>query len=238
MTSNSTFKTRLAEVNREIVCACERVGRKPEDVTLLAVSKTFPFASIEEAYAAGQTHFGENYIQDCLDKIVLARASEIPLRWHFIGHLQSNKVKYYNSGFYLFHGLDSLKLARRLAGKALAGGFTARVLVQVNIGDEATKAGISVASLFDFLKQVRYIEGLSITGLMAIPPAAATAEASRPWFRSLHELFIEAQGEIFYDCPEFTEISMGMSKDFAIAIEEGATIVRVGSRLFGERKKG
>jgi pyridoxal phosphate enzyme (YggS family) len=237
MTANSTFKTRLDDVNQRIAAACRRVGRNPEAVTLLAVSKTFPFARLEEAYAAGQIHFGENYIQDCLDKMVLAKSKALPWKWHFIGHLQSNKVKYFNGGFYLFHGLDSEKLAQRLARQALAGDFRARVLVQVNIGNEASKAGIAPASLFDFLNKVRYIEGLSIAGLMAIPPVVAEAEASRPYFQELSQLFHQSQAEIFPDCPEFKHISMGMSKDFEVAVEEGATIVRVGSLLFGQRDK-
>ncbi len=237
MNADSTFAVRLAEVKQRIAAACERVGRSPDEVTLLAVSKTFPFSRIEEAYAAGQVHFGENYIQDCLDKMDLAKSRSLPLQWHFIGHLQSNKVKLLGDGFYLFHGLDSEKLARRIAKQAVAGGFKARVLVQVNIGNEASKAGIAPVCLFDFLKKVRYIEGLSIVGLMAIPPVVAEAAESRPWFRELSELFYQAQGEIFSGCSEFQEISMGMSSDFEVAVEEGATIVRVGSRLFGQRTK-
>ncbi|MCK5679599.1 YggS family pyridoxal phosphate-dependent enzyme [bacterium] len=232
------FNLRLAEVQSRIISTCKRCGRDPADVTLLAVSKTFPFSHVEEAYAAGQLHFGENYIQDCLEKMDQARSVKIHLKWHFIGHLQSNKVKFFNPDFHLFHGLDSLKLAQRLARRALSGGFVARALVQVNIGNEASKAGISVASLFDFLTNVRYIEGLSIEGLMAIPPAVASPEASRPYFRSLRQLFIRAKSEIFPDSSVFQQISMGMSKDYEVAIEEGATIVRVGSLLFGQRKKG
>ncbi len=234
---STTFKIRLTAVQNRIITACERCGRNPDEITLVAVSKTFPFARIEDAAGAGQVHFGENYIQDCVNKMAQARDRNLPLQWHFIGHLQSNKVKFYNNGFHLFHGLDSVKLARGLARKAVAGKFKARVLVQVNIGDEATKAGIPAASLFDFLSEIGYIEGLSIEGLMAIPPAGASAEASRPYFRSLFKLFTEAQAEFIPVFPEFKQLSMGMSKDFEVAVEEGATIVRVGSLLFGEREK-
>ena len=233
----STFETRLAAVREQIAAACERCGRDPEEITLVAVSKTFPFARIEEAYSAGQVDFGENYIQDCVEKMNRAESLKLPLRWHFIGHLQSNKIKFYDAAFHLFHGLDSVKLGRGLARKALAGNFKARVLVQVNIGDEASKAGIPAASLFDFLREIGYIEGLSIAGLMAIPPAGASAEASRPYFRSLFKLFTEAKAQFLPDMPEFKQLSMGMSKDFTVAVEEGATIVRVGSLLFGERQK-
>jgi len=237
MNPDVVFADRLENVKQRITAACARVGRSPDEVTLLAVSKTFPFARIEEAYAAGQVHFGENYIQDCLQKMDLAKSLSLPLKWHFIGHLQTNKVKYYNSGFFLFHGLDSEKLAQRIARQALTAGFEARVLIQVNIGNEASKAGIAPDGLFDFLKKVRYIEGLSIAGLMAIPPVVADAEGSRPYFRTLAELFAQARTEIFADSPDFKEISMGMSQDFEIAVEEGATIVRVGSLLFGQRTK-
>ena len=237
MNATSTFATRLEEVKQRISAACERVGRSSDEVTLLAVSKTFPFSRIEEAYAAGQVHFGENYLQDCLEKISLAKAAAMPLRWHFIGHLQSNKVKLLGDGFSLFHGLDSEKLAQRLGRQAVAGAFEYRVLVQVNIGNEESKSGIVPACLFDFLKKVRYIEGLSIVGLMAIPPVVADVEESRPWFQALAQLFRRAQVEIFSGCPEFHEISMGMSSDFEVAVEEGATIVRVGSLLFGQRTK-
>ncbi len=238
MTGAVNFQARLNDVKQRIADACRRCGRNPDEVTLLAVSKTFPFARIEEALAAGQVDFGENYIQDCLLKITAARERKLNLRWHFIGHLQSNKVKYYNPDFYLFHGLDSEKLARKLAAKAVAGNFSARVLIQVNIGDEASKAGIPVAGLFDFIEKVRYIEGLSIMGLMAIPPAVVTAAESRPYFRELYQLFMQTRGEFFAESTGFKHLSMGMSKDFEVAVEEGATIVRVGSLLFGDRKKG
>ena len=234
---NNTFKIRLAAVRNRINLACERSGRNPDEITLLAVSKTFPFSRIEEAYAAGQVHFGENYIQDCVDKIARAQSFNLPLQWHFIGHLQSNKVKFYDAGFYLFHGLDSVKLARGLSRKALAENFRARVLIQVNIGDEATKSGITAAGLFDFIREIGYMEGLSIEGLMTIPPVGASAEASRPYFQELFKLFTCAKAEFIELLPEFKQLSMGMSNDFEIAIEEGATIVRVGSLLFGEREK-
>ena len=130
------FSSRLADVQSCILSTCEHCGRNPDDITLLAVSKTFPFSHVEEAYSAGQLHFGENYIQDCLEKMDQARSAKIHLKWHFIGHLQSNKVKFFNPDFHLFHGLDSLKLAQRLARRALSGGFVARALVQVNIGEQ------------------------------------------------------------------------------------------------------
>lgn len=238
MTGATNFKERLNDVQKRILNACRRSGRDSSEITLLAVSKTFPFARIEKAFAAGQVDFGENYIQDCLTKMEQARERGLNLRWHFIGHLQSNKVKYYNPDFHLFHGLDSEKLAHKIAAKAQAGNFQTRVLIQVNIGDEPGKAGISAASLFDFIDKVRYIDRLSVAGLMAIPPAVTSAEASRPFFKEMNNLFVRLKADFFKDCAGFKHLSMGMSKDFEVAVEEGATIVRVGSLLFGERKKG
>ena len=236
MTNKNTFQQRLSDVRDRIAAACQRSGRSIDDVTLIAVSKTFPFSRLEEAYTAGQLHFGENYMQDCLAKIDQAKSLGLPLKWHFIGHLQSNKAKLFNPQFYLFHALDSLKLARQLARVALSQGFTARVLVQVNIALEATKSGVAPLELIAFLDKLRYIEGLSVEGLMTIPPATASPEESRPYYRDLFAKFNEAREALFLDSPSFQHLSMGMSNDFEVAIEEGATYIRVGSLLFGERE--
>ena len=232
-----TFQQRLVEVQKRIAAACRRCGRSGDDVTLIAVSKTFPFARLEEAYLAGQLHFGENYMQDCLAKIEEAKTRDLPFKWHFIGHLQRNKVKYFNPQFYLFHALDSLKLAQQLARVSLSKGFTARVLVQVNIGLEASKSGVRPSELIAFLDRLRYIAGLSVEGLMTIPPATLSPEESRPYYRALYSKFSEAKEELYFNKPSFRHLSMGMSNDFEVAIEEGATYIRVGSLLFGERTK-
>ena len=237
MTEITTFQQRLAVVQNRIAAACLRSGRSIDDVTLIAVSKTFPFARLEEAYAAGQLHFGENYMQDCLAKIDLAKTKDFSFKWHFIGHLQRNKAKYFNSQFYLFHALDSLALARQLAKVSLKNGFTARVLVQVNIGLENSKSGVDPSGVIAFLEKLRYIEGLSVEGLMTIPPVVSSPEESRPYYRALSAKFTEAKEALFFDKPSFRHLSMGMSSDFEVAVEEGATYVRVGSLLFGERVK-
>ena len=231
------FKQRLVKVKQRIEAACLRSGRSTDDVTLIAVSKTFPFARLEEAYASGQLHFGENYMQDCLAKIDEAKSREFPIKWHFIGHLQRNKAKFFNSQFFLFHALDSLELAKQLAKVSLSKGFTTRVLVQVNIGLEASKFGVKPLELIAFLDRLRYIEGLSVEGLMTIPPPTSSPEESRPNYRSLFEKFTEAKETLFSDNLSFKHLSMGMSNDFEVAIEEGATYIRVGSLLFGERDK-
>ena len=235
MNEISTFQLRLAEVRSRMAAACNRSGRSIDDVTLIAVSKTFPFSRLEVAYAAGQLHFGENYMQDCLAKIDQAKTLGLPFKWHFIGHLQSNKAKFFNPQFYLFHALDSLKLAQQLARVALSQGFTARVLVQVNIALEASKSGVTPMELIAFLDKLRYIEGLSVEGLMTIPPVTVSPEESRPYYRDLFIKFHEAREALYQDDPAFCHLSMGMSNDFEIAIEEGATYVRVGSLLFGQR---
>ena len=237
MTEITPFKQRLTEVQKRMVAACRRCGRSIDDVTLIAVSKTFPFARLEDAYLAGQRHFGENYMQDCLAKIDEAKSRELPFKWHFIGHLQRNKIKFFNPHFYLFHALDSFKLAQQLARVSLTKGFSARVLVQVNIGLEDSKFGVMPSEMIAFLDRLRYIDGLSVEGLMTIPPASSSPEDSRPYYRSLFAKFTEAKAELFHDKPSFRHLSMGMSNDFEVAIEEGATYIRVGSLLFGERPK-
>ena len=237
MTKILSFNQRLLIVRERIAAACARSGRTVDDVTLIAVSKTFPFACLKDAYASGQVHFGENYMQDCLAKIDLAKSLELPFKWHFIGHLQRNKAKYFNSQFFMFHTLDSLALAQQLARVALRDGFTARVLVQVNIGMELSKSGVAPAELFAFLEKLRYIDGLSVDGLMTIAPVTSTPEKSRPYYRDLSVKFAEAKESLFLNNPSFKHLSMGMSNDFEIAIEEGATYVRVGSLLFGDRMR-
>lgn len=237
MSEITTFKQRLNQVQNRIAEACRRSSRSVDDVTLVAVSKTFPFSRLKEAYTAGQLHFGENYMQDCLAKIDEAKSRDLPFKWHFIGHLQRNKAKYFNSQFYLFHALDSLSLAEQLAKVSLSKGFTTRVLVQVNIALESSKSGVNPLELIAFLDKLRYIEGLSVEGLMTIPPVAASPEESRPYYRALLNKFTEVREELFIDKPSFKHLSMGMSNDFEVAIEEGATYIRVGSKLFGERTK-
>ena len=233
----TTFKQRLSEVQKRMAAACLRSNRSIDDVTLVAVSKTFPFVRLEEAYSVGQLHFGENYMQDCLAKIDVSKSRKLPFKWHFIGHLQRNKAKYFNSHFYLFHALDTFELAQQLAKVSLGKGFTTRVLVQVNIALEASKFGVRPSELIAFLDRLRYIDGLSVEGLMMIPPVAASPEESRPYYRALYNKFTEVREELFIDKPSFKHLSMGMSNDFEVAIEEGATYIRVGSLLFGERTK-
>lgn len=230
-----SFEQRLSGVRSRIAAACARSGRCLKDITLIAVSKTQPFSRLHEAYDCGQIHFGENYMQECLLKIGAAKALDLSFKWHFIGHLQRNKAKFFNSDFCLLHTLDSLSLARQLGRAALAENRTISVLVQLNLACEPAKSGVKPAEFIVFLEQLRYIKGLSVVGLMTIPPVALTPEASRPFYRELAQKFAQARSVFFADDPRFKHLSMGMSNDFEIAIEEGATFVRVGSLLFGER---
>ncbi len=235
-TETEVFRQRLNQVRERMAAACARSGRDPDEVCLVAVSKTFSFDRVAAASRAGQVDFGENYMQDCLEKITLAQARGIACRWHFIGHLQRNKARFLDHRFHLFHGLDSLALARRLNHYGELGNYRVPVLVQVNIATEASKSGVDPARLFAFLEELRYNEQLDVQGLMAIPPAGP-AEESRPWFAALRNLFEQSRQRLFSDAPRFRHLSMGMSGDFEVAIEEGATIIRVGTLLFGSRDR-
>lgn len=213
----------LAEVKERVAEACRKANRPVDSVTLVAVSKTHPPEMIREAYGAGQRDFGENYAQELRDKIRdLADLPEI--RWHAIGHLQTNKVRYV-AGKALLHTLDRIELARELVRRAE--GEKVEVLIEVNIASEPQKRGVLPTDLEATLASLQGIEGLSVVGLMCIPPRVDEPEDSRGWFRLLRELRDRLLPE--------GALSMGMSRDFEVAIEEGATLIRVGTAIFGER---
>jgi PLP dependent protein len=215
----------LAAVRARIEAACRRVGRPVESVRLVAVSKFQPVAAVRSAYAHGQRDFGENYVQELDDKAEqLADLSE--LRWHLIGRLQRNKAKDAVRIGCLVQTLDSLRLCEALGTRAAEAGRVLDVLLQVNIADELHKAGAPAAELPKLAAAVRAAPWLRLHGLMAIPKADASPEQSRGYFRALAKLAADL---------ELSELSMGMSDDFEIAIEEGATIVRVGTAIFGPR---
>lgn len=224
-----TLSDRLAAVLVAIADAAARAGRTAAEVTLVAVSKTHPPEAVAEALAAGQTVFGESRVQETRAKVPLLPGRA---RWHFIGHLQKNKVRHALPLFELFHGIDSLELARdvdRIAGEA---GAFPRVLLEVNVAGEATKFGFTPAKLRAQLEELLALERLQIQGLMCIPPPGPRAEDSRRYFVTLRELRDALQSEARVALPE---LSMGMSGDYAVAVEEGATLVRVGTAIFGER---
>lgn len=226
-----TISDNLQSIAEQIRAACQRSGRNPVDVRLVAVSKKKPAAAIDLAAAAGQHRFGESYVQEFIDK---STRVEQPVEWHFIGALQSNKVKYLQGKVALIHSVDRLSLAKEIDrqwGKAQA---VADILLQVNLAGETSKAGSDAARLTELASQVATLEHVRIRGLMCLPPYDPDPEHVRPYFRQLRELAgqIEALG---LPRVEMLELSMGMSHDFPVAIEEGATLIRVGTAIFGER---
>lgn len=224
-----TVAQRLAAVEQRIENACSRSGRSRSAVTLVAVSKTFSASDIEEAVAAGVTDIGENKVQEAESKLSsLKRVARV----HLIGHLQSNKSKLAASMFDVVQTVDSSKLGRRLNDAAAAEEKRLEVLVQVNIGEEEQKHGVSAADAPALVAELQPFENLEVTGLMTIPPVGDEAEA-REYFAKLRMLRDRIRDDL--DLPSFQNLSMGMSADYEIAIEEGATIVRVGSAIFGRR---
>lgn len=220
---------RISAVKERIEEACNRSGRSRSDVTLVAVSKTFPASVIEEAIAAGATDIGENKVQEAESKFSsLSRGA----RFHLIGHLQSNKSKLAASLFDVVQTVDSSKLGRRLDEAAASEGKRLEILIQVNVGQEEQKYGVAVADAPALARELLSFENLDLTGLMTIPPVAGEEE-TRKFFRDLRKLRDQMRDEL--ELPSFHHLSMGMSGDYGIAIEEGATIVRVGSAIFGSR---
>ncbi|MFO1464550.1 MAG: YggS family pyridoxal phosphate-dependent enzyme [bacterium] len=228
----------LKNIRQRIAQAAARAGRNPESVTLLGVSKGQPAEKVLAAARLGLRDFGENYVQEWQKKRAdLERADAglaAQLRWHFIGHLQSNKADLVVGETTLIHGVDSLKLATKIAALAQRRGLRQAVLLEVNLEGEASKAGLAPEELPRLLPALAALPQLDCRGLMAIPPALEAPEASRPYFRRLKSLLDECNRTGFFPSP-WTELSMGMSHDFEVAVEEGATLVRVGTALFGPR---
>jgi PLP dependent protein len=219
----------LISIQQRIRAACERAGREAASVTLLAVSKTHPPETIQTAVNCGLLHFGENKIQEAKAKIPLCPGKA---RWQFIGHLQSNKVRDAVELFEMIQGVDSLGLAREISKRAEQAAKTVPILLEVNVAGEASKFGYQPARLLAELTELNALPKIEIHGLMAIPPFSPLPEKSRPYFQRLRELKIESEKILGFPLPH---LSMGMSGDFEVAIEEGATIVRIGTALFGER---
>lgn len=226
-----TIAERLGKVLSEISAAARIAGREPDSVRLVAVSKTRPASDIMECRLAGQTIFGENYVQELSSK-----AAELagPVEWHFIGHLQSNKVKYIAGLVTMVHSVDRLSLAEEIDRQWGRLGKSCDVLIQVNVAGEATKSGTTTAEAMTLVQAVSRLPHLRVKGLMTMPPFFDDPEAARPYFAELRQLAetIEREG---IPGVEMRELSMGMSGDFEVAIQEGATLVRVGTAIFGER---
>lgn len=226
---------RIAAVRERIARAAGRDGRDASAVTLVAVSKTQGAEAVREAFAAGVRSFGENRVQEAEAKaLALADLREAGLLWHLVGHLQENKAKKAAPLFEIVHSIDSVPLGRKLARVSAEAGRTLRGLVQVDLAGEETKFGIPEAALFKALEELRALPGLRLEGLMILPPLFEEPERTRPFFRRLHALRDQALEEGLLGQGS---LSMGMSHDFEVAIEEGATLVRVGTAIFGERPR-
>ena len=225
------IKSNIAEIRKSIEEVCARCGRNPDDVKLVAVSKTKPASMIDDAAAAGQTLFGESYVQDFADKVDAVGAD---VDWHFIGGLQSNKVKYLRGKVAMIHSVDRLSLAEEINKQWQKIEQPIDVLIQVNLGGEVSKSGTDEEHLEKLVRQVAALPMLRVKGLMSLPPWFDDPEEVRPFFRRLRELS-EAIARLNIPDVEMKELSMGMSHDFEVAIEEGATMIRIGTAIFGAR---
>ena len=224
---------RLAAVRARIDAAARGAGRDPSSVRLVAVSKTFPIDAVREACAAGQHDFGENRVQEALEKV--AASPDLDLRWHLLGHLQTNKARKAAPAFAMIQSLDSVELLRKLDAAAAESGRSPELLVQVDLAGEATKYGARPEDVPPIFEAASRCTAATVVGVMTLPPIPDHPEDARPWFRRLQEL---RQQWLASGVPAsmLREVSMGMSGDFEVAIQEGATIVRVGTAIFGSRK--
>jgi len=227
------MKERIKRVIERIAEAAERAGRDPAEVGLVAVTKTHPEAAVREAADAGLSVFGENYVQEARDKI--EALADLDFSWHFIGHLQSNKAKYAVELFDLIHSVDSLKLAKEIDKQAEKRGKVQDVLVQVNLGNEPTKSGTGQDEAADLCRETARLKHVKIRGLMTMPPFFDEPEKARPYFAALHRLR-DRIAALSIEGVFMEGLSMGMTGDFEAAVEEGATWVRIGTAIFGERQ--
>jgi pyridoxal phosphate enzyme (YggS family) len=224
----SSVKENLFKVRERIERAAQKAGRDPKEIKLVAVSKTVEVGRIKEAIEAGASILGENYVQEAQKKI---EALGKPVSWHFIGHLQSNKAKYAVRLFDAIHSIDSIPLAEELNRRVEEPDRVIGVMIEVNLSKEATKFGTDEERVLNLAKKIQHLKHLSLEGLMTMPPYFDSPEMGRPYYRALREL----KEKMIKEGAPMQELSMGMSNDFEIAIEEGATYVRVGTAIFGPR---
>lgn len=225
------LKDALIEVENNILDACERSGRNPEEVTLIAVSKTKPVEMLQEVYNEGIRDFGENYVQELADKIEIMPKD---IRWHMIGHLQRNKVKYLVGKVACIHSVDSLRLAEVINEHSIKLGVVTKIMAEVNIAGEESKFGFTRDEVFDFAEKVSTMEGVKLVGLMTSAPYVNDPEENRQYFREMKSLSVDINEKNINNI-NITELSMGMTNDYIVAVEEGATHVRVGTAIFGAR---
>ena len=226
-----TIKQNIQIVEEKITAAAERAGRKREDVLLLAVSKTKPVEVIREAVACGLTSLGENKVQEIMEKY---EPMGDGVHWHLIGHLQTNKVKYIIDKVDMIHSVESLRLAEEINKRAAAKSLVMDVLVEVNMAEEESKFGIQPERVEEFLHQIALLPHIRVRGLMTVAPFVENPEENRVYFRKMRELLVDMNQKKI-DNINMDVLSMGMTSDYEVAIEEGATIVRVGTGIFGER---
>lgn len=225
------LKENLINVENNIMKACEKAGRKRSEVTLIAVSKTKPVEMLQEVYDEGIRYFGENKVQEMCDKMEVMPKD---INWNMIGHLQTNKVKYIVGKTSLIHSVDSLKLAEEIQKQAIKNDVIVDILVEVNIANEETKFGISKEEAIQMVKDIAKLDHIRIKGLMTIAPFVENPEDNRLYFREIKQLSVDINNQnIDNVCMDI--LSMGMTGDYMVAIEEGATMVRVGTGIFGER---
>lgn len=224
-------KEQLEEVREHIREACARVGRNPEEVTLIAVSKTKPIPMLQEAYDAGARDFGENKVQE-----LTAKKPELPadIRWHMIGHLQRNKVHQVVGKAVLIHSVDSLRLAQQIEAEAAKQGMDADILLEVNVAREESKFGFFLEEVEAALREISKYPHITVKGLMTIAPYVEDPEENRDIFKKLHQVFIDMKSKNI-DNSNMSVLSMGMTGDYQVAIEEGSTMIRVGTGIFGAR---
>jgi pyridoxal phosphate enzyme (YggS family) len=226
------MKSRIDNIKSRISHAAVAAGRDPSDVRLVAVSKTVAPAGVLAAIDAGLFTFGENYIQEAADKI--ETIADPRLSWHFIGHLQSNKAKFAVQYFHLIHSVDSVKLAAEISKQAKKRNKMQDILIQINISEESTKSGVSADAAFSMVKEISTLENVSVQGLMTMPPFFDQPEKARPYFRELCSIRDQIARAALPGV-DMRELSMGMTGDFEVAVEEGATLVRIGTAIFGDR---
>ncbi|WP_070041337.1 YggS family pyridoxal phosphate-dependent enzyme [Robinsoniella peoriensis] len=225
------LKENLYDIQKRVEAACKRAGRDSSEVTLIAVSKTKPASMIEEIMAEGVVDFGENKPQELKDKYEILPKN---LKWHMIGHLQRNKVKYIIDKACMIHSVDSLRLAETIQQEAEKQGLVMPVLIEVNIAKEESKFGVSLEDTEELVRKTAKLPNLRVEGLMTIAPFVEKAERNRVYFENLRKLYVDIKSKNI-DNVNMCNLSMGMTGDYEIAIEEGATLVRVGTGIFGER---
>ena len=225
------LETQLKEVEAKIQAACDRAGRKREEVTLIAVSKTKPIEMLQEAYDLGVRVFGENKVQE-----ITAKYDALPddIHWHMIGHLQRNKVKYIAGKVALIHSVDSLRLAKTISEEAVKHNCEIPILIEVNVAGEESKFGVSVEETLPLIEEIAKLPAIHVEGLMTIAPYVEDPEENRPVFRKLKELSVDIAAKNINNVT-MSVLSMGMTGDYQVAVEEGATLVRIGTGIFGER---